>query len=116
MYIDGFVLAVRSDRKEQYLEVARQAAAVFKEHGATRVVECWGDDVPEGQVTSFPLAVKLEAGETALFSWIEYPDKETRERCMKASMEDPRLKMEPDQSMMDPKRMIYGGFQAILDT
>lgn len=116
MYVDGFVLAVKTDKRDEYRAMAAMAAAVFKEHGATRVVECWADEVPDGEVTSFPMAVKREAGETVLFSWIEYPDKATRDTCMAAAMADPRLSMTQDDSIIDSKRIIYGGFSPLLDT
>lgn len=116
MYVDGFLLACPADRKDDYIEQARYAAAVFRDHGATRVVECWGDDVPEGEVTSMPKAVKLEAGEVVLFSWIEYPDKATRDACHKASHEDPRF-ANADMSKMpfDGKRLMFGAFQSLID-
>ena len=68
--IDGFVLAVPTANREAYLKVAEDAAIVFKEYGALKVVECWGDDVPDGKLTSFPMAVKCEECETVVFSWI----------------------------------------------
>ena len=115
MYVDGFVLAAPKDKKAEYLEAAKFAAAIFIEHGATRVVENWSDDVPEGKHTSFPMAVKLEEGELVCFSWIEYPDKETRDACQKASMADPRFEGSMDDMPFNPKSMIFGGFQTILD-
>jgi uncharacterized protein YbaA (DUF1428 family) len=116
MYVDGFVIPVPRDNKDAYTELARYAAAVFLDHGATRVVECWGDDVPDGVQTSFPMAVKLEEGEVACFAWIEYPDKATRDACHKATMEDPRM-ADPDRTKMpfDGKRLIFGGFVPVLD-
>ena len=78
MYIDGFLVPVPSDKKAEYVRIARQAAEVFKEHGATQVIEAWGDDVPVGTLTSFTRAVQLEEGETVVFSWITYPDRATR--------------------------------------
>ncbi|GAA3575496.1 MULTISPECIES: DUF1428 domain-containing protein [Marinobacter] len=111
-YVDGFVAAVPTARKEEYLEHARLAATVFKEHGATRLVECWGDDVPEGKLTSFPMAVKCEPHETVCFSWITWPSKEARNRGMDKVMTDPRLQGEMP---FDGKRLIYGGFDMLLD-
>ena len=113
-YVDGFVVPVPKDKRDAYLKVAREAAAVFKEYGARRVVECWGDDVPEGKLTSFPMAVKLEAGETAVFSWIEWPDRAARDEGMKKAMADKRL--QPEGGMpFDGKRLIYGGFEVLLE-
>lgn len=113
-YIDGFVLAVPTAKRETYRKHAEAAAVVFKEHGALGLVECWGDDVPEGKLTSFPMAVKLEKDETVVFSWILWPSRKVRDEGMKASMEDPRLKM--DEPMpFDGKRMIFGGFEMIVN-
>jgi uncharacterized protein YbaA (DUF1428 family) len=112
-YIDGFVVAVLTDKRETYRQHAETAAAVFKEYGALNVVECWGDDVPEGKLTSFPMAVKREANETVVFSWVTWPSKAVRDAGMKKTMEDPRL---ASMDMpFDGKRMIYGGFQVIVD-
>jgi uncharacterized protein YbaA (DUF1428 family) len=113
-YIDGFVAAVPTANREKYLRHAKEAAAVFKENGALRVVECWGDDVPMGQTTSFPQAVKLEPNETVAFSWIAWPSREARDAGMKKVMDDPRMKSA--EMPFDGKRMIYGGFEQILDS
>ncbi|RYY76231.1 MAG: DUF1428 domain-containing protein [Gammaproteobacteria bacterium] len=114
-YVDGFVVAVPTENKAAYTKMAQNAAEVFKEYGATKVVETWGDDVPDGKVTSFPMAVKREPNETVVFSWIVWPDRKARDEGMKKSMEDPRMKMEPSTMPFDGKRMIFGGFEAILD-
>jgi uncharacterized protein YbaA (DUF1428 family) len=114
-YVDGFVVAVPTDKREIYKTHAAEAAVVFKEYGATRVVECWGDDVPEGKLTSFPMAVKREPNETVVFSWIEWPDKATRDKGMDKVMSDPRLSPERAPMPFDGKRMIYGGFSMLLD-
>lgn len=114
-YVDGFVAAVPTANRGVYLEFARAAAAVFKEHGALQVVECWGDDVPEGKLTSFPLAVQRKEDEAVIFSWIVWPSRAVRDVGMKKAMDDPR--MGSGQAMpFDGKRLIYGGFQVILDT
>ena len=112
-YVDGFVAPVVSAQRETYRRHAEMAALVFKEHGALRVVECWGDDVPEGKLTSFPLAVKREPHETVVFSWIVWPSKAARDAGMKASMEDKRLADLP--MPFDGKRLIYGGFEVLMD-
>jgi uncharacterized protein YbaA (DUF1428 family) len=114
-YVDGYVLAVPTENKERYKKVALDAAAVFKECGALNVVECWGDDVPEGKVTSFPMAVKLEPNETVVFSWITWPTRSARDQGMKKAMEDPRMQPNSDSMPFDGKRMIFGGFQTIVD-
>jgi uncharacterized protein YbaA (DUF1428 family) len=114
-YVDGFVLAAPTANRETYRKFSEEAAAVFKEHGALRVVECWGDDVPEGKVTSFPMAVKRKDDETVVFSWITWPSKQVRDEGMKKVMADPR--MQPDRNPMpfDGKRLIYGGFEVLVD-
>ncbi|MGO4705336.1 DUF1428 domain-containing protein [Microvirga sp. 2MCAF38] len=114
-YIDGFVIPVPADKKEAYRAMATKAVPIFKEHGATRVVECWGDDIPDGKVTDFKGAVKAEPGETVVFSWIVWPSKEVRDEGNKKVMADPRMKMVEDMPF-DGKRMIYGGFELLLDS
>jgi uncharacterized protein YbaA (DUF1428 family) len=112
-YIDGFVAAVPTANRERYKKHAEEAAVVFKEYGALRLVECWGDDVPEGKLTSFPMAVKRKDDETVVFSWITWPSKKVRDEGMKKVMADPRL--QPDKMPFDGKRMIYGGFEMLVD-
>ncbi|MAP19277.1 MAG: DUF1428 domain-containing protein [Aurantimonas coralicida] len=114
-YVDGFVVPVPAANKDAYREMAVKFAPLFKEFGALRMVECWGDDVPDGKVTDFRRAVQAEEGEVVVFSWITWPDKATRDAGMKRVMEDPR--MQPGGDMpFDGKRMIFGGFQVILDS
>lgn len=113
-YIDGYVLAVPEQNKDAYLELANLSAVVFKEHGAISVAECWGNEVPDGEHTSFPMAVKLKDNETVVFSWIVWPDKATRETGMKTAMEDPRFKPFQEAIPFDGKRMIMGGFDAVV--
>ena len=114
-YVDGFVVAVPADKKEAYLALAAKAAPLFKEFGATRVVECWTDDVPDGKLTDFRMAVKAEDNEEVVFSWIEYPSKEVRDAANAKMMADPRMKDMGESMPFDGKRMIYGGFAPILD-
>ncbi|WGI25683.1 DUF1428 domain-containing protein [Halomonas alkaliantarctica] len=114
-YVDGFVAAVPSANKDAFIEHARAAAVVFKEHGALRVVECWGDDVPEGEVTSFPMAVKRKDDESVIFSWIEWPSRAVRDEAMPKVMQDPRLQMDVNPMPFDGKRLIFGGFKSIID-
>lgn len=113
-YIDGFVIAVPTANKEAYRAVAEKAAQIFFDHGALRLVETWGDDVPEGKVTDFRMAVKATPEETVVFSWIEWPSREARDAGMKSFMEDPRLKEATDMPF-DGQRMIFGGFAPLLD-
>jgi uncharacterized protein YbaA (DUF1428 family) len=113
-YVDGFVLAVPTANRDQYRRHAQAAAAVFKEYGALEVVECWGDDVPEGKLTSFPMAVQRKDDETVVFSWITWPSRAARDEGMKRSMADPRLQPETNPMPFDGKRLIYGGFEVIV--
>ncbi|MES2686923.1 MAG: DUF1428 domain-containing protein [Pseudomonadota bacterium] len=112
-YLDGYVAAVPLANKEAYLKHAADMALVLKEFGALRSVECWGDDVPEGQLTSFPMAVKREEGEAVVFAWVEWPTKAARDAGWGKAMADPR--MANTTMPFDGKRMIYGGFQIILE-
>ncbi len=114
-YVDGFVAAVPSANKQKYIEHAKQAAIAFKQYGAIKLVECWGDDVPQGEVTSFPLAVKCEAGETVVFSWVLWPSKQVRNDAMAKIMDDPRMNPDINQMPFDGMRLIYGGFEMIVD-
>ncbi|RAI57352.1 DUF1428 domain-containing protein [Roseicella frigidaeris] len=114
-YVEGFVLAVPNDRKAVFLQQAAAAAPVFKECGATRVVECWGDDVPEGKRTDFHRAVQAEPGEVVVFSWIEYPSKEVRDAANQRIRTDPRMQAIGEKMPFDGRRMIFGGFLPILD-
>lgn len=114
-YVDGFVVAVPADKKEAYLQLAAKAAPLFKEFGATRVVECWADDVPAGNLTDFRMAVKAEDHEEVVFSWIEYPSKEVRDAANQKMMADPRMHELGNEMPFDGKRMIYGGFAPLLD-
>jgi uncharacterized protein YbaA (DUF1428 family) len=113
-YVDGFVVAVPTANRDNYVRHAQAAAAVFKENGALQVVECWGDDVPEGKLTSFPMAVQRKDDETVVFSWITWPSRAARDEGMKRSMADPRLQPQANPMPFDGKRLIYGGFQVIV--
>ena len=114
-YVDGFVAAVPTANREKFRKHAEAAAAVFKQHGALRVVECWGDDVPDGKVTSFPMAVKRKEDETVVFSWIIWPSREARDAGMGKVMADPRLQPDTNPMPFDGQRLIYGGFEVILE-
>lgn len=114
-YADGFLVAVPDANREAYRKMAAEAAAVFKEYGALRVVEAWGDDVPVGKITDFRGAVKAKEGESVVFSWIEWPSKQVRDEGMKKVMADPRMEQYEGAMPFDGQRMIYGGFQPLLD-
>lgn len=114
-YIDGFVSAVPNANKDAYLAYAREFDALFKEHGALNVVECWGDDVPEGKLTSFSMAVKREPDESVVFAWITWPSKEARTLAWEKLMQDPRMSPENAPMPFDGKRMIFGGFEVIYE-
>ena len=109
-YVDGFVAAVQAN-KAAYLDHVREAAALFKDHGAVRMVENWGDDVPAGKVTDFHRSVRKKDDEAVLFSWIEWPSREARDTGMKALMQDERMK-----TLNDGQRLIFGGFSPIIET
>lgn len=112
-YVDGFVASVPNTNKEAFRLHAERAARIFKEFGALTVVDCWGDDVPEGKLTSFPMAVKCEPQETVVFSWVTWPSRAARDEGWKNVMTDPRMQSDAGAMPFDGKRMIYGGFQII---
>lgn len=112
-YIEGFVTPVPTTNKDAYRASAEQFAPMVKEFGATRHVETWAEDVPDGKVTDFRKSVQAEDDETVAFAWLEYPDKAARDAANKRMMDDPR--MENMDMPFDGKRMIYGGFDVILD-
>ena len=114
-YIDGYVMPVKTARKEEYREMAKVAAAVFIDCGALHVTESWGDDVPDGKVTDFKRAVQAKPDESIVFSWIAWPSRQARDAGNKKAMEDPRMKMTDDMPF-DGKRMILGGFEPLLES
>lgn len=114
-YIDGFVIPVGNGRRQDYRDMAAKALPIFKEHGATQIVECWGDDIPDGKITDFRMAVKAEEGENVVFSWVVWPSREARDAGNAKIMADPRMKMEGDMPM-DMKRLVFGGFEVLLDS
>ena len=114
-YIDGFVAAVPTANREAYRKHAAMAAPVFKEHGALKMVECWDDDVPDGKLTSFPKAVQKKDDETVVFSWIVWPSKQVRDEGMKKVMADPRVQPDANPMPFDGKRLIFGGFEVLVE-
>src|SRR5262245_25418998 len=113
-YVDGFVIAVPGTNKEKFVQHAKTMDKVFMDFGATRVLECWGDDVPVGKLTDFRRAVQATDDEVIVFSWVEWPDKPTRDSAMKKIMEDPNMSPEKNPMPFDGKRMIFGGFQPVV--
>lgn len=113
-YVDGFVMAVPTENRQDFIAYGRKFDPVFLEYGATRVVECWGDDVPHGKQTDFHRAVAAKEGETICFSWVEWPDKATRDAGMKKMMEDPRMDPKENPMPFDGARMIYGSFVPVV--
>jgi uncharacterized protein YbaA (DUF1428 family) len=110
-YVDGFVAAVPTAKRDQYIKHAAFTASIFKEHGALSVVECWGDDAPEGKVTSFPMAVQRKPDETVVFSWVTWASRRARDDGMASAMADERLTNL--EMPFDGDRMIFGGFEVI---
>ena len=121
-YIDGFVIAVPTADKQKFIDHANKIDGMFLEMGATRVIECWGDDVPEGKTTDFRMAVKATDDESVAFSWIEWPDKKTRDAGMAKMTEimenpdkvDPRMDPAKNPMPFDGSRMIFGGFEQVV--
>ncbi|MEW5424868.1 DUF1428 domain-containing protein [Amorphus sp. 3PC139-8] len=122
-YIDGFVIAVPTANKQKFIDHALSANGVFMDLGAVRILECWGDDVPDGNVTDFRKAVQAKDDETVIFSWIEWPDKATRDAAMAKMKEmmvdpskvDPRMDPEKNPMPFDGKRLIFGGFTPVVE-
>jgi uncharacterized protein YbaA (DUF1428 family) len=114
-YVDGFVVPVPKNKIEDYKAMARRAGKIWKEHGALAFIECLADDVPYGEITSFPRAVQAKDDETVVFSWIIYESREARDEISKKVMADPRLKADMSNMPFDGKRMIYGGFKPFFE-
>lgn len=114
-YIDGFVIAVPEANKQAFIDHAHAVDIMFKEFGALRVVECWSNDVARGKTTDFYRAVAATDGEAIVFSWIEWPDKATRDGAIEKMMQDPRMDPASNPMPFDGARMIYGGFDKIIE-
>jgi uncharacterized protein YbaA (DUF1428 family) len=114
-YVDGFVVAVPKANVEDYKKMATEAGKIWMEHGAKQFVECKGNDVPYGELTSFPRAVQATDDEVVFFSWIVYESRAERDRINKLVMADPRLNRDKGSEPFDPKRMIFGGFQPVVE-
>jgi uncharacterized protein YbaA (DUF1428 family) len=116
-YVDGFVLPLPKNNVESYREIAAKCGAIWREHGALQFRECIAEDVKPGKLTSFPQSVNLEGGETVVFSWIVYESRAHRDEVNDKVMKDPRMAdmMKAESMPFDGKRMIYGGFEMIVD-
>src|SRR5438477_383334 len=114
-YIDGFVAAVPAANKDAYRKHIAEVAPLFKEFGVTRMVENWGDEVPDGKVTDFKGAVKAEPGEAVMYGWVEWASKDARDKAWAKMMADPRMQPGHEKPPFDGQRMVYGGFAPILD-
>jgi uncharacterized protein YbaA (DUF1428 family) len=114
-YVDGFLVAVPKDRVDEYKKVAEQAADLWLEHGALSVMECVADDVPYGEVTSFPRAVQATDDETVFFSWITYDSREKRDEVNKKVMADERMQGDMSEMPFDGQRMMFGGFTPLVE-
>lgn len=113
-YVQGFIVPVRGDKREAYRKMAADVWDMFREYGALRVVEAWDDDVPEGKVTDFRRAVKAEADEKVVFSFMEWPSREVCDEAAEKMMKDERMQMPEGEMPFDPQRMVYGGFQPVV--
>jgi uncharacterized protein YbaA (DUF1428 family) len=111
-YVDGFVASVPTTQRAEFLAHAQTMGKLFKEFGAASVVDCWGDDVPEGKLTSFPMAVQCKPDETVVFGWVTWPSREVRDEAWKKLMADPRMQSGAAPPF-DGKRMIFGGFEMV---
>ncbi|HEX3422341.1 MAG TPA: DUF1428 domain-containing protein [Sphingomicrobium sp.] len=114
-YLNGFIAPVPLENKEAYRKMTEGHAAIFREYGAIRLVEAWGDDVPDGKVTDFRRAVKAEPNETVVFAFIEWPSKAVSDAAWEKIMKDERMQPSGD-APFDGKRMFWGGFDVIVDT
>ena len=114
-YVDGIVLAVPSAKREAYRQYAEAMAVVFREAGALSVVDCWGDDVPEGKLTSFTMAVQRTDDETVVFSWVSWPSRRARDAGWEKAMAHPLMQPGASPMPFDGKRMIYGGFEVLVN-
>jgi len=116
-YVDGFVIPLPIANIDTYREYATKVGKIWREHGALSIRECIGDDVPMGELTSFPRSVELNEGETVVFSWVEYPSRAVRDQVIEKAMQDPRMQALMDNGAMpfDGKRMIYGGFETLFE-
>lgn len=112
-YVDGFVAAVPGGNKGAYEKMAGEAWSIFEKYGALHMTECWGDDVPDGKLTDFKRAVQAKPDETVVFSWVVWPSKQVRDAAHQKMQQD--MEMKPEDMPFDGKRMIFGGFNVLVD-
>ncbi len=112
-YITGFLIPVPTGKKEAYVASARKSWPLFQKYGALEQVECWGEDIPEGETTSFPRAVKLEPGEAVVFSWLRWPDRASADKCFEQMQSDPDF--DGMDMPFDGKRMMWAGFDPVFE-
>ena len=117
-YINGFILAVPTANKADFIKHAETSNSVFMDLGAQRILECWEDQIEDGKVTDFRKAVQAKADESVVFSWMEWPDKATHDAAMEKMPElmknDPRMNLETNPMPFDGMRMIFGGFEPVV--
>ena len=114
-YVDGFLLAVPKASKNSYISLSEKVATIYKKHGALSVCECWGDDLPEGEINSMHTAVMRKPDEAVVFSWVIWPDKAVRDNVHDKIVETMHEELGSDPVPFDGSRMIFGGFDVILD-
>ena len=112
-YITGFLIPVKAENKDRYVESARKSWPLFQKYGCLEQVECWGEDIPPGKVTGFDLAVKQEPGETVVFSWLRWPDRAAADKCFAEMMNDPDF--DGMDMPFDGQRMMWGGFAPVFE-
>ena len=113
-YVDIAIYAVPTSNRTAFQSHAEKIAPIFRKHGALSVADCWGNDIPDGEVTSLPLAVKCADDETVAFSWITWPDKASRDEGMGKAMTDMQAELKDSPMPFDGKRLIFGGFEVVV--
>lgn len=115
-YVNGMVAAVPAASKQDYIDFAKATSEVFKEYGALSLVDCWGTDVPDGELTSFPKAVQKKDDEVVVFSWVTWPSKAAADEAWEKIMADPRMSADGNPMPFDGRRMIFGGFEMVAES
>ena len=115
-YVNGIVAAVPVANKQDFIDHAKTSSEVFREYGALSLVDCWGTDVPDGELTSFPKAVQKKDDEVVVFSWVTWPSKAVADEAWEKIMADPRMSADRNPMPFDGHRLIYGGFEAVAES